>query len=130
MTETDIREMYSRYADAINFRELDKLNDVISDHVVVNGHPVARDTVIAAISSNIEAVPDMRWELDEILIDGDRLAVRATNTGTPTKPWLGVPPSGVSFEIAEIAIYTVQNGRFVEMNFLQDSAGLLRQLRA
>jgi len=130
MTENEIREMYSRYANALNARELDKLDDLISDDVVLNGQPTSRATVIAAISNNIDAVPDMHWELSELLIDGDRLAVRATNTGTPNREWLGVAPSGASFKIAEVAIYKVKNGRFVEMNFLHDSAHLLRQLHA
>src|SRR6478752_367359 len=99
MTETEIREMYGRYANALNARQLDTLNDVISDSVILNGHPVPREAVIAAISGNLDAVPDMHWELNEMLIDGDRLAVRATNTGTPITEWLGVPPSGASFTI-------------------------------
>jgi hypothetical protein len=37
------------------------------------------------------------------------------NTGTPTKEWLGVPPSGASFRIVEYAIYRVERQRFVQM---------------
>jgi predicted ester cyclase len=50
------------------------------------------------------------------------------NTGTPEKEWLGVPPTGRSFEIVEYAIYRVRDGRFVEMTNLHDSADVLRQL--
>ncbi|MFV2177648.1 hypothetical protein ACFHW2_14350 [Actinomadura sp. LOL_016] len=41
--------------------------------------------------------------------------MHAINTGSPVKEWLGVPPSGASFEITEHAIYKVSNGRFVRM---------------
>ena len=50
--------------------------------------------------------------------------------GTPVKEWLGVPPSGASFEIVEYAIYEVSDGRFVQMTALHDSAEMLRQLTA
>ncbi|MEU8798243.1 ester cyclase [Spirillospora sp. NPDC048819] len=79
---------------------------------------------------DIDAVPDLRWEVKELLFDRDRIAVRAVNTGTPMKEWLGVPPSGASFEITEYAIYKVGNGRFVQMTALHDSSDLLRQLAA
>ncbi len=79
---------------------------------------------------SIDAVPDLRWTVEELLIDRDRLAVRAVNTGTPVKEWLGVAPTGASFEIVEHAIYTVRGGRFVQMTNLHDAADVRRQLTA
>jgi hypothetical protein len=64
----------------------------------------------------------------ELLLDRDRMAVRVVNTGTPVKEWLGVAPTGASFEIVEYAIYRVGNGRFVQMTNLHDSAEARRQL--
>ena len=54
--------------------------------------------------------------------------MRAINTGTPVKEWLGVSASGASFEIVEYAIYTVSNGRFAKMTNLHDSSEMVRQL--
>ena len=70
----------------------------------------------------------LQAQVKELLFDRDRIAVRAINTGTPVKEWLGVPPSGASFEIVEYAIYRVNDGRFVQMTALHDSAEMLRQL--
>lgn len=72
----------------------------------------------------------MHWEVQELVLDRDRIAVRAVNTGTPEEEWLGVPPTGRSFKIVEYAIYRVRDGRFVEMTNLHDSADVLRQLTA
>jgi predicted ester cyclase len=44
------------------------------------------------------------------------------------KEWLGVAPTGASFEIVEYAIYQVRDGRFVHMTALHDAGELLRQL--
>lgn len=62
------------------------------------------DDVIPVLKHEIDAVPDLDWEVKELLFDRDRIAVRATNTGTPVKEWPGVPPSGAPFEIVEYAI--------------------------
>jgi predicted ester cyclase len=76
------------------------------------------------------ADPGIHWKVKELLFDRDGIAVRAINTGTPAKEWLGVPTSGASFEIVEYAIYKVSNGRFTQMTNLHDSAEMLRQLTA
>ncbi|HUQ54630.1 ester cyclase [Lentzea sp.] len=74
-----------------------------------------------------DTIPNLHWEVRELLFDRGRIAVRAVNTGTPVKEWLGVAPTGASFEIVEYAIHEVRDGRFVRMTNLHDSAGVRRQ---
>ncbi|MEU9470206.1 ester cyclase [Streptomyces avermitilis] len=76
----------------------------------------------------MDAVPDLHWELKDLLFDGDRLAARLVDTGTPVKKWLGVALTGASFEIVEYAICQVRNGRFVHMTALHDAGEMRRQL--
>ncbi|MGC9382445.1 ester cyclase [Streptomyces sp. MH13] len=130
MTDSGLKDWYLRYVAALNAHEFDGMDEFIADDVVLNGEPGTRDDVITVQKHDIEAVPDLRWEVKELLFDRDRIAVRAVNTGTPVKEWLGVPPSGASFEITEYAIYKVSDGRFVQMTALHDSSDLLRQLAA
>jgi predicted ester cyclase len=59
----------------------------------------------------IDAVPHFHWDLKELAIDENRIAVRVVNTGTPVKPWKRVMPTGASFEIVEYAIYKINDGR-------------------
>jgi steroid delta-isomerase-like uncharacterized protein len=130
MSELNLKDWYMRYVSALDGRELDKMDQFVADEVLLNGTPGHRDDVVADMRSILDAVPNMHWEVEEMLFDRDRIAVRAVNTGTPEKPWLGVPPTGKSFEIVEYAIYRVRDGRFVEMTNLHDSADILRQLTA
>jgi steroid delta-isomerase-like uncharacterized protein len=130
MSEKELKDWYLQYVVALDGRELDRMDQFVADDVVLNGTPGRRDDVVADMRSILAAVPDMRWKVEELLVDRDRIAVRAVNTGTPEKEWLGVPPTGKSFEIVEYAIYRVRDGRFVEMTNLHDSADVLRQLQA
>lgn len=130
MTDPTLKSWYLRYVAALNSHALGGMDEFVADDVVLNGDAGTRDDVVALLNHEIDAVPDLRWEVEELLFDRDRIAVRATNTGTPVKEWLGVPPSGASFEIVEYAIYRVRGGRFVQMTSLHDSAELLRQLAA
>ncbi|MFD8507985.1 ester cyclase [Streptomyces sp. NPDC059687] len=130
MTQSDLRDWYMRYVDALNAHEFDRMHEFINDEVLLGDQSGTRDDVVAVLKGIVDAVPDIRWEVDELLFDRDGIAVRATNTGTPVKEWLGVPPSGASFKIVEYAIYKVRDGRFVQMTNLHDSAEMLRQLTA
>ncbi|MFJ8792530.1 ester cyclase [Streptomyces sp. NPDC102462] len=128
MTESDLRGWYMRYIEALNAHELDRMDEFINDDVLLGGQPGTRDDVVTVLKGIVDAVPDIHWEIDELLFDRDGIAVRAINTGTPVKEWLGVPASGASFKIVEYAIYKVRDGRFVQMTNLHDSAEMLRQL--
>ncbi|MET9563680.1 ester cyclase [Streptomyces tauricus] len=130
MSDADLREFYLRYIRALNAHEIHRMDEFINDEPTLNGEPGTRDQVIAMLNGIIDAVPDFHWEAREIAVDGDRLAARLTNTGTPAKEWLGVAPTGASFEIAEYAIYQVRDGRFVHMTALHDAETLRRQLGA
>lgn len=76
------------------------------------------------------ALPDLRWEIVEILQQGGRFAVRGRAQATPARPFFGVEPSGKRFDIMSIDIHTVENGRIVRSCHVEDWAGALRQLRA
>ncbi len=130
MSDTDLREFYLRYIEALNAHEIHRMDEFINDETTLNGEPGTRDQVVAVLNGDIDAVPDFHWDLQELLFDGDRLAARLVNTGTPAKEWLGVEPTGSSFEITEYAIYQVRDGRFVHMTALHDAETLRRQLGA
>ncbi|MEV0165072.1 putative ester cyclase [Nonomuraea fuscirosea] len=128
MTDNDLRAWYMRYAAALNAHEFDGMDEFINDEVLLGGVPGTRDDVVDTLKGIVDAVPDIHWEVEELLLDRDGIAVRAINTGTPAKDWLGVPPTGASFKIVEYAIYKVRDGRFVHMTNLHDSAEMRRQL--
>ncbi|MFD4787085.1 ester cyclase [Streptomyces sp. NPDC058459] len=128
MTDFDLREFYIGYGNALNERRYDDVEKFVADKVVLNGRVSTREEMIANVKATVAAVPDFRWELDEFLVDGERIAARVTNTGTPEKEWMGVKPTGRSFRIVEHTMYRVTDGRFVEMNWLHDAADAARQL--
>lgn len=75
-------------------------------------------------------LPDTHISIDDILADGDRVAVRITLRGTHTGNGLGVRPTGRKVSIQGIIIVHVVNGRIREGWNSYDQLGLLRQLGA
>lgn len=76
-------------------------------------------------------VPDLKWEPQEILQDGNRFIVRGKATGTPQGAFFGIDPAtGKSFEIMSIDIHTVENGKIVKSYHVEEWATAIRQLKA
>ncbi len=76
------------------------------------------------------AIPDLKWEIQEILQDENRYIVRSIATGTPVKPMFGVEPKGNSFKIMTIDIHTVENGKIVQSYHVEEWAKAIQQLSA
>lgn len=130
MSDTSLRDFYERYIEALNAHEFDRMDEFVHDSIVLHSEPSSRAAVVAQLHSITDAVPDFHWETQEIAINGDSLAVRLLNTGTPTKEWLGAAPTGRPIEIVEYAIYRVRDGKFLHMSAIHDAEALRKQLAA
>ena len=60
------------------------------------------------------AHPDLRFTIDDLVAEADRVTIRWTLHGTNTGPMLGRPPSGERVELAAIVIFRIAEGRLAE----------------
>lgn len=128
MSDAELRDFFQHYIDALNAHEFHRMTEFVHDELIMNGDPVTRKDIIAAMEGHTDAVPDFTWRVKDLAVDGDRVAARLFNRGTPAKEWFGVPPTGATIEYAEYAFHKVRDGRFYEMNYLIDTQAVQRQL--
>jgi predicted ester cyclase len=95
-----------------------------------NGNAADVATFVRNVQGVGRIIPDLHWEVVEMIAAGDRYIVRGRATGTPAQAFLGVAPSGHAFDIMSIDIHTVRDGRIVRSYHVEDWAGAVRQLRA
>jgi predicted ester cyclase len=88
----------------------------------------AREQVIAAIAGRHKAIPDLKWEIKEVLVSGNRVTVRGEATGTPAGEFMGVPHGGKSFKLMSIDVHTIEGGKIVRSYHIEDWLGAVRQL--
>ncbi len=76
------------------------------------------------------AFPDLTWEVDFLLAEGDFVAGRWTASGTHRGAWAGVEPSGRPMRFSGINVFRFADGKVVEIWNHRDDLGLLEQLGA
>jgi steroid delta-isomerase-like uncharacterized protein len=88
-------------------------------------------TEFKTFAANIRgSIPDTHIRVEDILTEGDRVAVRVTLEGTHTGHGLGVPPTGRKISIQGIIILRMVDGQIAEAWNSYDQLGLLRQVGA
>ena len=90
----------------------------------------SRDEVIAGIGQRLTSVPDLKWEIREVLVSGNQVTVRGEATGTPAGEFMGAPHTGKSFKLMSIDVHTLEGGKLVRSYHIEDWLGAVRQLSA
>ena len=89
-----------------------------------------RETSIKVVSNFANSIPDMKFDIKEVLVAGDRVIVRGEVTGTPSGELFGVPHSGKSFRIMAVDIQTIREGRIAKTFHMENWLSAIGQLRA
>src|SRR6266850_1609873 len=97
---------------------------------VLPGECWGRDQSIKVVGNFAKSIPDMKFEIKEVLVAGNRVIVRGEVSGTPAGDLFGVPHTGKSFRIMAIDIQTISNGKITQTYHLENWLSALGQLRA
>src|SRR4030095_8960798 len=79
-----------------------------------------RDNSIRVVGAFAKSIPDMKFDIKEVFVSGDRVIVRGEVTGTPAGDFFGVPYSGKSFRIMAIDIQTIKDGKIARTYHLEN----------
>ena len=74
------------------------------------------------------AFPNTRFDIEDHLAEGDRVATRWTVRGTHLGSLLGIPPTGRQIVVSGISIARLEAGLIAETWVSWDALGLLHQI--
>jgi len=89
-----------------------------------------RDTYLDIVAANRAALPDLVWTVEDMVAEGDTVAVRYTMTGTHRGTFAGVPATGTAVQAESMAFYRLIDGKIVEERAQLDMLSLLQQMGA
>lgn len=122
------------FEEAVNNQRLELLLKIFSEDYVSHGmdgkdtYPIKDNTLKPFLMLLFSAFPDLHYTIDNIIAEGDKVAVSCTARGTHKGEFLGVPASGNKIMYKEIFIYKINKGKLVEGWVVVDVAGLKEQL--
>ena len=76
----------------------------------------------------ITAFPDLRFETEEIIIQGNRAAIVWKAQGTHRGVLLNIPPTHRTVTVRGVSVMTVEDGKIKRARIIWDMAGLLRDI--
>lgn len=109
------RLVRSLYEDYINQGRLEPMAALISPSFVSQTFTGATGEQSAgefceAVAQLREAFPDLRFEIEDIFAENDRVAVRWQMSGTHSGTFAGAPPTGKHVRQPGIVIYHIHGG--------------------
>ena len=81
-----------------------------------------------SISELYDAFPDIHFTLHDIVVEGDKAAVRFTFTGTNKGEFMGNPPTNKKMTTWGIYIDRIAGGKFAESWVRYDTLSMMQQL--
>ena len=82
---------------------------------------------IAAINNGF---PDLRNNIEDMVAEGDKVAVRFNVTATHKGEFQGIPATGKTLSFSGMAFFTILDGKVTEEWATVDMMGLMQQIGA
>ena len=104
--------------------------DYVNHSPGMPGQPTGPEGVKAVVSMFRSGMPDLRVTIEDMIAEGDKVAVRYTIEGTHEGELFGVPPTGQRLSIKSISVERVSDGKIIEHWRVTDSLDMMQQLGA
>lgn len=125
----------SRFMEFINTASEKLAVEIISPNAIF--HVPGRPEPLRGPAGYLEIIgmmrsgfPDIQWTLEEMIAEGDKVAVRFTMRGTHQGAFFGVPPTGNKISAKAMNFYRLSGGQIVEEHGQPDLLSLLQQIGA
>nr|WP_246590777.1 ester cyclase [Paenibacillus sophorae] len=98
------------------------------DNTLPKGRPQGPEGLKFASSRFRKVVPDLKCNIEDLLVVGDKVTARLSFTGTDTGGFMGNKPSGKPIHFMAIDILRIKDGKLVEDWHLEDNLTFMQQI--
>ena len=132
----DVKAVVRRlYEEVWNKRRFEIASQIISPSHALNdsrmvGSAVGPDAYKRAVTQYIAAFPDLRFSIEDMVCEKDKVVVSWTITGTHKREFRGIPATNKKVSFDGITINYVSDGKIMDSLVSMDYFGLMQQLGA
>jgi steroid delta-isomerase-like uncharacterized protein len=132
MTRDQIVDLFERRLKVTNEHDVESLADLYAPDAVVEsplgGTHQGRAAIESVIGTFFSALSDARVTQDELIIDGDRVVLVVTVSGTDNGGFMGTAPSGRPAQLPVVFVCHVADGLITHERRIYDFTGMLVQI--
>lgn len=108
------------------------LTEVLADDFISSGsvESKGKPALMGQVERFWKLIPDLKWEPQDIINEGNKFVVRSKVSGTPNGDFMGLPTDSTkSFEIMSIDFHSIENGQLKSVHHLEDWGTAMKQLK-
>jgi steroid delta-isomerase-like uncharacterized protein len=125
------------YEELWNQRNVEVADEIFASNCVthqlqsgaeVSAAPRNPDSVKHHVAEWLAGFPDLRFTVDQMIAEGDRVVSQSVMHGTHTGTWMRLAPTGKAVSIRMMVIHRLVEGKIVEDWVLVEASGFFQQL--
>ncbi|HYQ17385.1 MAG TPA: ester cyclase [Polyangiaceae bacterium] len=133
MTDPKAAVVHRYFAELFNLGKLELLPELLHPDYVNHSPgsaelPRGRDGVGIVVQALRRGLPDLRYQIDELVVGEESVAARTTMTGTHLGDLFGMAPTGRALCVSQMTFERFREGRIIAHHRLTDDLTMLRQL--
>lgn len=126
---SNLATLCSDYIACLNAQDWESLGHFVHPDVVHNARRLGLHGYRSMLEANYRDIPDLRFEIEFLVIEPPKLAARLAFNCTPTGEFLGLAVNGARISFAENVFYAFEDGRIREVWSVIDKDAIEAQLQ-
>jgi len=133
MSLDDNEAIIRSYVETVwNQRQLDRAEEFVApdlvDHAPLPGQGPGLDGARRKWAMYLDAAPDLRVTIEDLVAEDDKVGVRRSYAGTHRGELLGIPATGKQVRVGSISIFRLAGGKIAEIWEQLDLLSLMQQV--
>lgn len=128
MTRDELAALYRDYIACLNRRDWPALGQFVHEEVAHNARPLGLAGYRAMLERDVREIPDLQFDIEMLICDPPRIAVRVKFGCTPAGTFLGLAVNGRRVSFCENVFYEFQDGKIRQVWSVIDKAAIEAQL--
>jgi predicted ester cyclase len=125
---TSFPDLYRAYIDCLNRQDWAQLGSYVDDEVEHNGRPLKLSGYRDMLVKDFEDIPDLRFNIQLLVCDPPRVAVRLAFKCSPKGKFLGMSINGRTVSFAENVFYEFNDSKIASVWSVIDKTAIEAQL--
>lgn len=130
MIEENKRVIHRFVEEFWNQGRIEILDELVASNCIAWDQPFGPDGFKLLFANVRTAFPDLKFQIEDMIAEEDKVAVRFVEHGTQQGLWFDIPPTGKTIKVPGIAIFRLTDGKIVHQWSYNDFGGEMTQLGA